>query len=268
MNKIMVFIPMYNCEKQIIRVLGQFDNTVRKYINEIVIVNNLSTDNGEQAVIDFAKENSKNLNITVLRNEENYNLGGSHKVAFKYAIDNSFDYVIVLHGDDQGNIKDLLPYLQSKEYEKYDSLLGARFMKGSKLYGYSKFRTFGNIVYNFLFSLALFRKVYDLGAGLNMYKVSSLKTEYYFKYPDRLTFNCYMLLATKCYNQKIKFVPITWREDDQVSNVKMMSQAWCTFKIALLYFIKRKKYLEEEHREIKINSYIGNSVLRLNRVKE
>ena len=55
MNKIMVFIPMYNCEKQITRVLKQFDNKVSKYINEIVVINNLSTDKSEEKVLEYAK---------------------------------------------------------------------------------------------------------------------------------------------------------------------------------------------------------------------
>lgn len=259
MNKIMVFIPMYNCEKQITRVLKQFDNKVSKYINEIVVINNLSTDKSEEKVLEYAKNNSNNK-ITILRNHENYNLGGSHKVAFDYAIRNNYDYVIVLHGDDQGDIHDLLEYLDSKEYEKYDALLGARFLKQSKLSGYSKFRIFGNKVYNVLFSLAMNRKVKDLGAGINMYKVETLKKRYYIKYPDRLTFNCYMLLAVKSYNQNVKYFPITWREDDQVSNVKMLSQAIQTFKIAVKYRLFSTKYLEEEHRDKIIEEYKAKKI--------
>lgn len=112
--------------------------------------------------------------------------GGSHKVAFDYAIKNEFDYVITLHGDDQGDISNLLPHLKSKEYEQYDRFLGARFMKGSKLEGYSGFRTFGNRVYNILFSIGCGYKVYDLGAGLNMYKVAILKDYYYLKFKEAL----------------------------------------------------------------------------------
>ena len=50
--------------------------------------------------------------IKVLKNRENYGLGGSHKVAFNYAIENNFDYIIVLHGDDQGSISDMIPVLK------------------------------------------------------------------------------------------------------------------------------------------------------------
>lgn len=254
MEKIMAFIPMYNCEKQITRVLKQFDKKILKYVNEIVVVNNISTDNGEKKVLEFASKH-KDMKITLLRNKNNYNLGGSHKVAFEYALKNKYDYLIVLHGDDQGNIKDILPYLENEEYKKHDCLLGSRFMKGSKLDGYSKFRTFGNRVYNIMFSAFLGKKITDLGSGLNMYNVNLLKNKYYLKYPDKLTFNCYMLLAAKEYKQDIYFFPISWREDDQVSNVKMFNQAMITIKLVINYFIKRNKFLTSELRENIVDKY-------------
>ena len=144
-EKILVFIPMYNCEKQIVRVLDQLNGEIKKYISEAIIVNNRSTDNGEQAAIEKIKKMNAGFPIKVLKNRENYGLGGSHKVAFNYAIENNFDYIIVLHGDDQGSISDMIPVLKNGAFKKYDCCLGGRFAKGSKLVGYSKFRTFGNL---------------------------------------------------------------------------------------------------------------------------
>ena len=256
-DKILLFIPGYNCEKQIPRVLKQLDKKVMKFISEIIYVNNLSTDNTEKVVVDFKKKSK--LPIKVLRNKENYNLGGSHKVAFNYAIKNKFDYVIVLHGDDQGDIHDLYPYLENGEYKKFDCLLGSRFSKGSKLVGYSKFRIFGNRVFNIIYSICIGQKVKDLGAGLNMYKVEILKNDFYHKFPDRLTFNCCMLFAHNYYKHNIKFIPITWREDDQVSNVKMFSQAKVTLKIALKYRLN-KNYVKSEFREKEIDKYVAKEI--------
>lgn len=257
MDRILLFIPGYNCEKQVIRVLKQLDEEVMKYITEIIFVNNRSTDNTEKAVLEFKKKN--NLPVHVLRNDENYNLGGSHKVAFNYALENNFDYVIVLHGDDQGNIHDLLSYLKNEDYKKYDCLLGSRFNKGSKLIGYSKFRIFGNRVFNLIFTICIGRRIKDLGAGLNMYKVEILKNNFYHKFPDRLTFNCCMLFAHDYYKHNIKFIPISWREEDQVSNVKMFSQAMNTLKIALKYRFN-KKYVLSEFREKIIDKYTAKEI--------
>ena len=81
------------------------------------------------------------------------------------------------------------------------------------------------------------------------------KKFYCLKYPDNLTFNCYMLLASDYYKQKINFFPISWREEDQVSNVKMISQAIQTLSLIIKYFFLREKYLNLEHRKKTIEIY-------------
>lgn len=252
-NKILLFIPGYNCEKQIVRVLEKVQKSgVMKYIDEIIFVNNRSTDNSEHAVLEFKKKS--NLPIHIFRNINNYNLGGSHKVAFDYAKKNNFDYVIVLHGDDQGDINDILPVLEDKSYLEHDCMLGARFIKGSKLIGYSKFRTFGNRVYNLLFSIVVHNRIYDLGSGLNMYSTKMLKNSFYKKFPDRLTFNYCMILAAHYYKHNIAFFPITWREEDQVSNVKMASQAFLVLKMLFRYAFHHD-YIKTEFRDEIVKKY-------------
>ena len=102
-DKIMVFIPVYNCEKQITRVLSQINDDVLTYVDEIIVVNNLSTDNTVKVTRDYLLKH-RELPCKIINNNANFNLGGSHKVAFNYALENDFDYVIVLHGDDKKNV--------------------------------------------------------------------------------------------------------------------------------------------------------------------
>lgn len=262
MNKILLFIPMYNCEKQITRVLGQLAGEVCSYLSEVIIINNRSTDHGETVVKNYLSEHDLTVKVSLLRNDDNYGLGGSHKVAFGYAVDNGFDYVILLHGDDQGDISNILPYLQNKEYEKYDCFLGARFMKGSQLQGYSGFRTFGNYVYDFLFSVGCGYKVYDLGSGLNMYKTDILKDKFYLKYKDNLIFNYCMVMGSAYYRHKVRFFPIIWREDDQVSNVKMVNQAVTVIKLLASFMMNKKKFVESEHRDKIIPDYSAQVIYK------
>ncbi|MBR4718892.1 MAG: glycosyltransferase family 2 protein [Lachnospiraceae bacterium] len=259
MDKILVFIPAYNCEKQIVRVLGQFDEEVLKYISEIIVVNNRSTDNTEIVAADYLRDHPE-LPAKLLRNKENYGLGGSHKVAFDHAINNGFDYCIVLHGDDQGMIRDFLPVLESKYYRKHDCILGARFMNGSRLEGYSAFRTFGNVVYDFLFAAVVRKRIYDLGSGLNMYRVDMLRDRFYEKFPDNLMFNYCMILASDYFGHDIRFYPVSWREDDQVSNVKMMSQAVKVLKMLKEYY-SDPEVITEDYRDVPIDSYEAETVI-------
>lgn len=260
MDKILLFIPMYNCEKQITRVLGQLTDEVCRYLDEVIIINNRSTDKGENAVQKYLMENKKPIRITLLRNDDNYGLGGSHKVAFQYAVNSGFDYIIVLHGDDQGDIACVLPYLKKATYRKYDCFLGARFMKGSRLRGYSKFRTFGNHVFDILFSVGCRYRVYDLGSGLNMYKTEILKDRFYLGYKDNLVFNYCMVMGAAYYKHKVRFFPITWREEDQVSNVKMTSQAVTVLKLLASFVLDKKKFVMAEHRDQVVGEYTARVV--------
>ena len=257
-EKILLFIPAYNCERQIVRVLSQLDTEVMKYIDEVIVINNRSTDGTEEAVLKFGKEHSS-LPLKLFRNAENYGLGGSQKVAFRYAIDNGFDYAVILHGDDQGNIRDFLPVFRKKYYRYYDCVLGARFMRGSRLMGYSLFRTFGNIIYNFMFAAIVEQRVFDLGSGLNMYDVSMLKDEFYKKFPDNLMFNYCMVMALRYYNQTCRFYPISWRETDQVSNVKLKDQAIKVFKM-LKRFAEHPSSIKGEYRDKVIEEYLAEEI--------
>ena len=192
-GKILLFIPMYNCAAQIPRVISQLTNDVRSVLSEVIIVDNRSTDDSVAAA-EAALTGDWQIPVRILRNDHNYGLGGSHKVAFNYAIANAFDYCIVLHGDDQGSIVDLLPLILSRAHKHLDCLLGARFMRGSRLQGYSLLRTLGNRVFNLLYSLVSGYIIYDLGAGLNMYSVKALSGKRYMKHGNDLTFNYYMIL--------------------------------------------------------------------------
>lgn len=240
-DRILLFIPMYNCEKQIVRVLAQLTLKVCGYLSEVIIVNNRSTDNGEQAVADFLRENPLPIPVRLLRNHENYSLGGSHKVAFQYAIEHGFDYVIVLHGDDQGSIRDIMPVIRRGRHRGYDSLLGSRFLKHSHLVNYSRFRIFGNRVFNALLTLVTGRRVHDLGSGLNMYNTDYLRDGFYMTFPNNLNFNIYMLLYGIQSGSRFAFFPLTWREEDQVSNAKFLKQSLELLGLAGRYLLARKE---------------------------
>ena len=260
-NKMMLFIPAYNCEKQIVRVLAQLDEEVLPYFEEVLVVNNRSTDGTEKAVLEYLKQHPS-LPVKLMRNDDNYGLGGSQKMAFHYAVEHGYDYVCMLHGDDQGDIHDFIPMLEKHIYKKHDCVLGARFMRGSRLQGYSTFRTFGNVVYNFIFAFITRRRIFDLGSGLNMYSTRMLKDSFFEKFPDNLMFNYVMILASHYYDHDIIFYPVSWREDDQVSNVKMVNQAVSVLKMAFSYMFN-KEVIKQEYREQEREGYTCQQITEI-----
>lgn len=248
-DRILVFIPCYNCERQIARVLEQFRGLPSANFDEILVLDNRSTDETVNVALDAGSAVGA-FRFTVARNRENYNLGGSHKAVFAYAESRHFSHVIVLHGDDQGRIADVLPLLASGAHREHDACLGARFMPGARIEGYSTIRRVGNRVFNLIFSLALRRRVADLGSGLNVFGRSVFPSEFTMHLPDDLYFNPYLLVAMADRGMRISFFPISWRENDQVSNVHMASQALKTLGAAREYVTNRHALRTREHRSV------------------
>ena len=258
-EKILLFIPMYNCARQIPRVLAQLSKDAHGLFSEIIIVDNRSTDGSVEAA-KLGVAGGSTVRTRILLNDHNYGLGGSHKVAFNYAIANEFAHCVVLHGDDQGNIADLAPLIRSGAHRNVDCLLGARFMRGARLQGYSALRTFGNRAFNLLYSLVSGYPIYDLGAGLNLYAVRALRRRRYLGHANDLTFNYYMILDSISDRWSIRFFPIVWREDDQISNVKLVRQALHVFLIAFGYGILRQRFFAADHSGLPSKTYSATLV--------
>jgi dolichol-phosphate mannosyltransferase len=253
-DKILVFVPCYNCAPQIGRVLAQFQGQVAGFLHEILVLDNGSKDGTIEAAITSASRAAV-PRVTIARNQANYNLGGSHKSAYGYADREGFTHVITLHGDDQGDIRDIEPVLRSGTHNRYDACMGARFTRGSKLKGYSAFRVFGNYAFNLVFSAAARRWVTDMGSGLNLLARSAFSDPAILRLPDDLHFNPYLLLDMFDRRNKVTFFPISWREDDQVSNVKMVSQAVKTLGAAEKYALSRRRFRTDDYRSVKHERY-------------
>jgi len=253
-DRILVFIPCYNCERQIARVLKQFEKVPPGTFHEVLVVDNRSRDR-TASVAAAALPSVGPMPARVVRNSENYGLGGSHKAAFAYATRQGHSHVLVLHGDDQGSIDDVLPILRSGDHRRFDACLGARFMRGSRLIGYSRLRRLGNRAFNALFSVAVGRRVFDLGSGLNIFGPAVFGSGSILKYPDDLRFNVLLLLGMYDRALRVSYFPISWREDDQVSNVKMISQALRTAAAAGDYVFRRQRLRSGEHRSAPRESY-------------
>lgn len=263
-DRILVFIPCYNCAPQVGRVLAQVRGEVAAHCAEILVLDNGSRDGTAEAAI-AAAPGAEAARVTVARNLENYNLGGSHKSAYAYAEREGFTHVVTLHGDDQGDLGDILPVLRAGTHRRFDACMGARFARGSSLTNYSAFRILGNRAFNLVFSAASRRWVTDMGSGLNILARKAFADPALLRLPDDLHFNPYLLLDLYDRGRSVAFFPISWREEDQVSNVKMASQALKTLGAAVRYAFARSDFRRRDHRAVRRDRYGFDILARFER---
>ena len=240
--KVLVIIPCYNVEKTIINALGNISNNISKNITEILAINNQSTDKTLQILKKIKLSNEKyKENLKILNNDNNYGLGGSLKIGFMYALEKKFDYLIIIHSDEQGNTNKILNnfFKNIFKYKDIDFFMASRFIKGSQIMGYSKVRILGNYFFNFMTFILTKVKLSDSGCGIVAIKTRLLKKVNFISLSDNFYFNpqlnIYLGRATGIRRMDI---PLEWKDAEIPSNLKILTYIHGLLKFLLTFFIK------------------------------
>lgn len=232
--KVLIAIPAYRCAPQITRVLDEIDDRLAARVSEIAVIDNGSPDDTVAKALAYKKK-GRLKNLHVYKNKDNYNLGGTHKVAFLRAEKLGMTHVVIIHGDDQAKSDEanlLLDY--AEQHPDQQTVLGSRFSKGSKLQGYDWKRIYGNKVLGGIYTVFTGRKCTDLGSGLNVFALRDLDKSTYLEFADKLTFNFELLLDLIKRKVNFAYYPITWREEDQTSNARNFN----IFKVGVVNVIQ------------------------------
>lgn len=234
-----LFIPCYNCAPQIVRVLEALKSEIPvSTFEKILLLDNGSTDGTLAAAREALRAHPWEARVELRTNLKNLGLGGSHKEAIRRAQGEGVDQLVVLHGDDQALVCEILELLEVAGARPELTVLGSRFMPGSALDGYQSSRVVGNRVLNLLFTLATHRATRDLGSGLNVLSLEAIDPAQLEGFSDGFTFNVDLLLYLYRRGAALQFVPITWRESDQRSNARNFRVAWQMIE-RLRYWLSR-----------------------------
>jgi dolichol-phosphate mannosyltransferase len=224
-----IAIPAYNCAPQIVRVLDEITDELAARVAEIWVIDNRSTDDTLERALAYQRS-GRLPNLRVFRNRQNNSLGGTHKGAFEQARAAGHTHVVILHGDNQAKSDEVALLLDYAEaHPETQTVLGSRFSRRSRLNGYDAKRVWGNRALNAIYSVVALRPLQDLGSGLNLFALRDLDSASYLRFANHLTFNYELILDLVRRRVRFAFVPITWREEDQVSNARN----WNIFRTAL-----------------------------------
>jgi glycosyltransferase involved in cell wall biosynthesis len=101
-DRLLVFIPAYNATSTIDWVLDRIpaDLTERFQLHVLIIDDASADDTGLKAKAHLEGIDPP-WDYTILVNPENRGYGGNQKLGYTFAIENSFDFVVMVHGDGQ-----------------------------------------------------------------------------------------------------------------------------------------------------------------------
>ena len=221
--KVLIFIPSFNVEKKIGKVLKKIPKIIlRKYNVKILIIEDNSKDKTLNVIKKIMRNKKKNFKINLIINKKNKGYGGVQKIAFNYAIKKNFKYIVMLHGDNQYPADKLLRLIKPLVTNKFDAVFGSRMINsldalrgGMPLYKY-----IGNITLTFFQNLFLSSNLSEFHSGYRSYKVSSLKKIKYRNNTNDFHFDTEIIIQFLKKNFVIKEVSMPTHYGDEVSHLK------------------------------------------------
>lgn len=158
-------IPTYNNGKT----LGNIIERTLTVCNDIVVVNDGSTDNTAEILGTF----SENKNITVVSYPNNKGKGYALRLGLQKARELGFDYSVTVDSDGQHFPEDIPLLLEAAKNANESRVLvvGSRNLKAE---GMPEKNTFANNFSNFWFKVQTFKKLPDTQTGFRLYSLHNL----------------------------------------------------------------------------------------------
>ena len=191
--KACVIIPTYNNAATLATVIED----VAQYSDHIIVVNDGSTDNTVDIVKQFPA-------VQFLNYAKNVGKGWALRKAFRYAMDNGYNYAITIDSDGQHFAKDLPAFINKLEEAPNAIIIGARNMGQASVPGGS---SFGNKVSNFWFKVETGITSPDTQSGFRLYPLEPLKKMRFIT--RKYEFEIEVLVRAAWKGVKVISVPVT-----------------------------------------------------------
>ena len=165
--RLCVIIPTYNNASTILQVIAD----VSKYCQDIIVVNDGSTDNTSDLLKQIGVgDGSQELSIVSL--PQNQGKGHALVAGFRKAQEMGFTHAITIDADGQHFADDIPSFLNLMEHHKDAIIVGARNLTEDNM---PRQNTFANKFSNFWFRLQTDINLPDTQSGYRLYPLSSLR---------------------------------------------------------------------------------------------
>lgn len=233
-KRTLICIIAYQAEYHIEQVLRRLPKEIWNSKKYHVL---LSDDASSDDTTGKAKHTFKELgaNYTILKLHMNQGYGGNQKVCYRYAIEQRFDRVIMLHGNGQYAPELVLEFIKHFDEQCVDIVLGSRMMKiaSAKRGKMPLYKIIGNFILTWIQNKISNQKLSDFHTGYRGYTTEFLKSIPFELNSNDFGFDTEILLQAFHSNAKIHEFLIPTHYGDEISRVSGLKYAWQVFIAAL-----------------------------------
>ena len=230
MSKVLIIIPAYNEEENIVKVV---DNLILNYPQyDYVVVNDGSSDRTRDVCRD---RKYQYLNLSI-----NLGIGGAVQTGYKYAKSKGYDVAVQIDGDGQHDISDLEKMLPVLESGEADIVIGSRFIEREGFQS-SLIRRTGIKFLSGLIWVCTGRKIKDVTSGYRAVnkRFIDIYAQYYpTDYPEPEA-----IISAIMNRGKIKEIPVVMQErENGDSSISFLRSIYYMVKVTLAIIICRISY--------------------------
>jgi len=160
-------------------------------------------------------------NVTVLRTPFNRGYGGNQKLGYLHAIEQGFDYVVLLHGDGQYAPEYLPQLVNALGRDEPDALIASRMIdrRGALRGGMPLYKWVGNQVLTAVENRMLGSDLSEFHSGYRAYKVDALRSIPFQLNSDDFHFDTEVLIQLLCTGRKVTEIAVPTFYGDEISRV-------------------------------------------------
>lgn len=222
-KKILIIIPAYNEEKNIVKTINSIKNYKKINLDYIVI---------NDGSIDTTKKVMEENDIDFIDLPFNMGIGAAVQTGYKYAFYNNYDIAIQFDGDGQHDINSVKALIDPIIKEEADMVVGSRYVDDTSSFKSTFSRRVGIKVISSLIDLLSKKKLKDVTSGyraVNKQVIEAFANYYPFDFPEPIT--NYAVLKT---GFKVKEVGVNMFErEGGTSSIRALKSIYYMFNVCL-----------------------------------
>ncbi len=201
-KRISLVIPAYNEQRLIKPTL----ENVPKMIDRIYVVNDCSTDNTADVVLDISKKDKR---ITLINHEKNKGVGQGIITGYLRSVEDKYDIAVVVGGDFQMPLEQVTNFLDPLIDGKADYTKGNRFLiEGNVFEDMPKIRQLGNAIISLITKIASgYYKIYDVVDGYTAITAHAIKMVNWNKAWKKYGYPMDFMIRLNAYGLRVKDIP-------------------------------------------------------------
>lgn len=226
--KVLVFIVAYNAEKTIAKVVRRIPSSLLDtYEVDVLIIDDSSADKTFAHSHSISKDLGIPFRITALFNPVNQGYGGNQKIGYRYAIENGYDFVALLHGDGQYAPECLPELLEPLQTGHADAVFGSRMMtpNAARTGGMPLYKFVGNRILTWLENRLLKSNLSEFHSGYRIYSTRALAAIPFDRNSNAFHFDTEIIIQLLVAKLIIKELPIPTYYGDEICYVNGMRYA-------------------------------------------